>query len=62
MRRISKRYKSKLSRLYQIAKSNHITLAELIELKRRGDCHVSPNVFESDEQYLYWLDIAMSVC
>ncbi|MCA2450726.1 hypothetical protein LAZ44_12535 [Vibrio alginolyticus] len=37
MRRISKRYKSKLSRLYQIAKSNHMTLAELIELKRRGN-------------------------
>ena len=25
------------------------------------DCHVSPNEFESDEQYSYWLDIAMSV-
>ena len=23
--------------------------------------HVSPNEFESDEQYSYWLDIAMSV-
>ncbi|WP_282136951.1 hypothetical protein [Vibrio diabolicus] len=25
------------------------------------DCHVSPNEFESDEQYSYWLDIAMNV-
>ncbi|EMB2741157.1 hypothetical protein U8016_002607 [Vibrio parahaemolyticus] len=25
------------------------------------DCHLSPNEFESDEQYSYWLDIAMSV-
>ncbi|WP_010430963.1 hypothetical protein [Vibrio cyclitrophicus] len=26
------------------------------------DRHTSPNAFESDEHYYYWLDIAMSVC
>ncbi|WP_447076962.1 hypothetical protein [Vibrio alginolyticus] len=36
MRKCSKRYKSKLSGLYKIAVSNQMTLAQLIELKRRG--------------------------
>lgn len=68
MRRSSKRYKSKLSRLYQIAKSNHMTLAELIELKRRGNeidtaMRLTTKFNEEIDWYnLSWIGFAITFC